>query len=74
MKIEDELLDELRQIKCYLKAIALSRVEQLWGPEKDEDANMVTAKGAISEALGLERPKFHDDEDDDEDELIMGIR
>jgi len=58
MDFEEELIDELRQIKYYLKAVALTRIEELWGHETDENISKNMAKGAVSEALDIEHPEF----------------
>ena len=58
MDFEDELIDELRQIKYYLKAVALTRIEELWGPyEHDANWNKEMSNFAINAALDIENPE-----------------
>jgi len=58
MDFEDELIDELQQIKLYLRAIALSKIEELWGPDEHKaNWNKEMANLAINEALDIEHPE-----------------
>ena len=69
-----ELIDEMRQIKYYLKALAVTQTETRWSEGiHDNELSEKIAKGAIDEAMKMEDEEICDCGcGSDSDECICG--